>query len=1020
MKHDLVLMAKSKKRRGYCVAGIDCNTGDWIRLNIQGRESVPRYMLRFADDTEPDLLDVISVDIFDKDDTEPFQPENYFCSLDNLERSGADYLHIVERRLSKDRMNRAVFYNHENSVDYKWLCESCEKYYSLMLVDPINLVFRENESGKINASFEYGGNYYRNIRVTDLEFEASWKMDGHRSRTGACDNYVLVLSMGLPYKHDDEPEEEKCWKLVAAVIDKSKLGAVEKNENNSPPANGHESAEHSELIGKRIKHKSSGLGTIVRYETKNGNEYILVRFDWMEDTDKDKKYNYPDSIGRYLLFADETDEKGTPPVPAEQEADPEEKSNDIPCKLLKRYFGYDSFREGQRRAITSILQGRDTLAIMPTGAGKSICYQIPAMMMDGITIVISPLIALMQDQVKGLEDAGIPAAYINSSLSNQEINDIMYYAVRGKYKILYVAPERLENYMFISAVKRMKISMVAVDEAHCISQWGQDFRPSYLKIIQFIRQLPARPCVSAFTATATGEVKNDIICILNLRDPEIIVTGFDRPNLFYRVEQIRNKNAFIDNYIRNHEGDSGIIYCATRKNVENLYHFLLERGFPVTRYHAGIDNETRKKNQEDFTHERANIIVATNAFGMGIDKSNVRFVIHYNMTQSMEYYYQEAGRAGRDSAAAECILLFSPQDLVINKFILDNKEFPELDPEETQFARMRDRKRLRDMEIYCTSGECLRNYIRRYFGEEVSEPCGNCGNCQKEFEELDMTVAARAVVNCVWEARGRYGAGIIAGTLKGANRARLRETGTINYKSYGKLSDLSEDIIRKLILKMIESGYLYRTNDQYQMIQLGNIEPLKDDSIRVTLKVLKTPAPADGSRKITKKYTDALTSTGFRLLNRLKNLRTEIARSSNLPPYVVFTDKALIEMCIHVPKNEAEFLQISGVGEHKLAKYGDAFLTEIHAFMEENPDADTFVTDNESKESISPGFATDSKSEAKVNKKPSSAGSSWTEEEDNRLKQEFEMGNKISEIAKAHERTYGAIRSRLKKQGLLD
>ncbi len=353
--------------------------------------------------------------------------------------------------------------------------------------------------------------------------------------------------------------------------------------------------------------------------------------------------------------------------------------------ILKKYFGYDSFREGQEPIIQSILSGRDALAIMPTGAGKSLCYQVPALLLPGITLVISPLISLMQDQVKSLNEAGIHAAFINSSLTETQISKALDLASRGIYKIIYVAPERLESDRFMQFARNSKISMVTVDEAHCISQWGQDFRPSYLKIVEFIGRLPARPVVSAFTATATKEVKTDIECILKLDHPSVVVTGFDRENLYYSVEHVagKKKDAFVADYIRKHPDESGIIYCATRKNVDALYEMLFRSGVPVTSYHAGIDSNVRKKNQDDFIYDRAQVVVATNAFGMGIDKSNVRFVIHYNMPQSMENYYQEAGRAGRDGENSQCILLFSAQDVMIGKFLLDNKSFEEMDEEDT-------------------------------------------------------------------------------------------------------------------------------------------------------------------------------------------------------------------------------------------------------------------------------------------------------------------------------------------------
>ena len=397
-------------------------------------------------------------------------------------------------------------------------------------------------------------------------------------------------------------------------------------------------------------------------------------------------------------------------------------------EALKVYFGYDSFREGQEDIIETIVSGGDVLAIMPTGAGKSICYQVPALLLPGITLVISPLISLMQDQVKALNEAGIHAAFINSSLTDSQISKALYLAAQGVYKIIYVAPERLESSEFLAFASQVNISMVTVDEAHCISQWGQDFRPSYLKIVGFIKQLPVRPIVSAFTATATEEVKEDILCILSLRDSHVVVTGFDRENLYYSVENIRKKDEFVVDYIEKHPSDSGIIYCSTRKNVDNLFELLFKRGVPVTKYHAGMDQESRKKNQDDFIYDRTPVIVATNAFGMGIDKSNVRYVIHYNMPQSMENYYQEAGRAGRDGEPSQCILLFSAQDVIINKFLIEKKDFSGLSDEDAELVQQRDYKRLQIMEGYCSTTRCLRNYILEYFGEKTSGPCDHCGN----------------------------------------------------------------------------------------------------------------------------------------------------------------------------------------------------------------------------------------------------------------------------------------------------
>lgn len=617
-------------------------------------------------------------------------------------------------------------------------------------------------------------------------------------------------------------------------------------------------------------------------------------------------------------------------------------------ETLKTYFGYDTFREGQEKIVEAILANRDVLAIMPTGAGKSICYQIPALILPGITLVISPLISLMQDQVKALNDAGIHAAFINSSLTENQISKALYLAASGRYKIIYVAPERLENYEFLEFARNVEISMVTVDEAHCISQWGQDFRPSYLKIVEFIKNLPKRPIVSAFTATATEEVKNDILCTLSLADPEVVITGFDRKNLYYSVENIRRKDEFIMEYIEKHPTESGIIYCATRKNVDNLFELLFKRGVPVTRYHAGLTNETRKKNQDDFIYDRTPVIIATNAFGMGIDKSNVRYVIHYNMPQSMENYYQEAGRAGRDGENSQCILLFSLQDVMIDRMLLDNKDFSDVDEEDEYLIRQRDIRRLQTMEGYCKTTGCLRNYILEYFGEKTSGPCDNCGNCHREYHEVDMTAEAKWVVNCVAETRGRYGLTIVLGTLMGAKRARLRELRTDQYKSYGALSGHSEAELRTLISQMTEMGYLYQTQEKYSVLKLGNITPLKDENIRVIMRTYEEKEP-DKKKKIQKavrkRSTDALTSAGYDLFEVLRKLRLEIAKEESMPPYIIFSDKTLIDMCVKKPSDEEEMLNVSGVGANKLKKYGQRFLEEIQKFCTERPGVTLSMTE---------------------------------------------------------------------------
>ena len=711
-------------------------------------------------------------------------------------------------------------------------------------------------------------------------------------------------------------------------------------------------------------------------------------------------------------------------------------------EVLKKYFGYDTFRKGQEEIIESIISGQDGLAVMPTGAGKSICYQIPALMMPGITLVISPLISLMQDQVKALNDVGINAAYINSSLSDRQVSLAIKYASEGSYKIIYVAPERLESREFLGFAYNADISMITVDEAHCISQWGQDFRPSYLKIIDFIKKLPKRPVISAFTATATKEVKEDIACVLNLYKPFVVVTGFDRENLYYTVEHIREKDRYVLDFIRDNINDSGIIYAATRKNVDKLYELLFKSGVAVSRYHAGMDTDSRKKSQDDFIYDRTSVIVATNAFGMGIDKSNVRFVIHYNMPQSMENYYQEAGRAGRDGEISKCILLFSPQDIMINKFLIERKEASDLDTSDLVLVKKRDLKRLSMMEGYARTTGCLRNYILEYFGEKVSSPCENCGNCHRDFKNLDMTNEAKSVINCVAETKGRYGINVVIGTLLGANRARLRELGTVNYKTYGTLKEMNEKSLRTLISQLIEEGYLVQTNEEYSVLKMGDISPLYNDETRVIVKTYDEKESIKGKNGAVKKSTDGLTSKGYELFEILKRLRTDIAREKGLPPYIVFNDKTLIDMCVKLPISEQEFLNVSGVGQRKYESYGDAFKEKIEGFINENPgikqNLDSFYSQQYDSE-LETTKVKQKKKKKRQNRKvefylneedgglekdktfnrgeynrlhnrPECAGASWSEEEDARLEEEYKSDLSISEIARLHGRTTGCNR----------
>ena len=606
-----------------------------------------------------------------------------------------------------------------------------------------------------------------------------------------------------------------------------------------------------------------------------------------------------------------------------------------PEQALKILFGYDSFRAGQKSVIDSILAGRDAFAVMPTGAGKSVCYQIPAVLLPGITLVVSPLISLMQDQVKALNEAGVPAAFINSSLSEKDYNETIRRARQGVYKIIYIAPERLVTEGFLALAKSVPVSMVTVDEAHCISQWGQDFRPSYMKIVEFVKTLEKRPIISAFTATATETVREDIICTLGLQNPFTLVNGFDRENLFFQVDKPKNKEQYILKYISEHSGDSGIIYCATRKNVDNVYELLKSKGISVGKYHAGMSAGERKKMQDDFVFDYTSIVVATNAFGMGIDKSNVRFVIHYNMPQSMENYYQEAGRAGRDGLDAKCILLFSPQDIVINRFLLDHKEMQDLDPADRETVRERDVRRLQVMERYCYTTECLRNYILKYFGENPEKPCQDCGNCLREFETLDMTEAAKKVINCVYEAKGRYGRQIIIDTVVGAKTARLEEIGATRYKSYGVLAGTNKNLLRRLIEQLVLEGYL-RVGD-YQVLKLGDISGLKNPEASVFVKITDEDKQPEKTAKTKKKAksVETLTSSGYKLFERLKKLRLEIAREESMPPYIIFSDKTLIDMAAKMPASKSEMLDVSGVGENKFAKYGERFLEVIEEYRRE-------------------------------------------------------------------------------------
>ena len=614
-------------------------------------------------------------------------------------------------------------------------------------------------------------------------------------------------------------------------------------------------------------------------------------------------------------------------------------------EILKHYFGYDTFKDGQEKLIHAILEGRDVLGIMPTGAGKSLCYQIPALMMGGITLVISPLISLMKDQVSNLNQAGILAAYLNSSLTPGQYRKVLELARMGRYPIIYVAPERLitEDFLRFALDPQVNISMVAVDEAHCVSQWGQDFRPSYLKIVDFIKRLPKRPVVSAFTATATAEVRDDIIDILMLQEPEVLTTGFDRTNLYFGVQTPKDRYQALVELLEQHKSESGIVYCLTRKIVEEVCEKLIKEGFSVTRYHAGLSDAERKHNQEEFIYDNVRIMVATNAFGMGIDKSNVRFVIHYNMPKNMESYYQEAGRAGRDGEPAECILLYGGQDVITNQFFIDhNQDNEALDPMTRQLVMERDRERLKKMTFYCFTNECLRDYILRYFGEYGSNYCGNCSNCMTQFDTIDIQAAAESLLGCVQSCGQRYGTTVILDTVHGANTVTIRNYRMDENPHYGELAKESVVHLRQMFNFLQVEEYLFVTTDEYSIVKLTEkgaafLEAPEPIEMKMAKEREKQAAGSSKkSRRGAKLPAGAaeFTEKEETLFEALRALRREIASEEKVPPYIVFSDKTLTHMCILKPVTEAEMLEVSGVGAYKFEKYGERFLECVRKFLE--------------------------------------------------------------------------------------
>ena len=581
-------------------------------------------------------------------------------------------------------------------------------------------------------------------------------------------------------------------------------------------------------------------------------------------------------------------------------------------QILQKFYGYEDFRPGQKKVVESLLNRNDTVAIMPTGAGKSICFQIPALLFEGVTLVISPLISLMKDQVDSLRQLGIAAVYINSSVSKAQLYKDLQDISAGFYKIIYIAPERLTSEYLPDSFKNLNISMVAVDEAHCLSQWGHDFRPSYRNILNFTNSLRIKPIISAFTATATPEVKTDIINLLGLKQPNVFVTGFDRPNLYFSVLRGEVKDKFVIDYVKKHQDEAGIIYVGTRKDVDALQVLLEIKGIKAGRYHAGMTDEERNQMQEDFLYDNLSVMVATNAFGMGIDKPNVRYVIHYNMPKNMEAYYQEAGRAGRDGLSGNCILLYSPQDTQLQKFLISKST-------ESEIRQQLEYKRLQSMVDYCHTPQCLRAFILHYFGEfDVEEHCDNCSNCKLEGELIDITIDAQKVLSCVYRMHERFGVKMIAEVLKGSKSAKVKQFNFERLSTYGLMKERKLKDISDLILRLSAMQYLDITESQYPVVTLNEL----------SWQVLR------GQKKVWQKMVIVKKAKAKgELFEALRSLRKELATKEKLPPYMIFSDATLTQMATDKPTDLELLKNIRGVGEFKLQKYGEEFLTVIKSYI---------------------------------------------------------------------------------------
>lgn len=593
-------------------------------------------------------------------------------------------------------------------------------------------------------------------------------------------------------------------------------------------------------------------------------------------------------------------------------------------ELLASYFGYSSFRRGQDETIKNVLDGKDTVCIMPTGGGKSICYQIPALVFEGTTLVISPLISLMKDQVDTLVQNGISATYINSSISIAEANQRIQLAKQGHYKLLYVAPERLDSMEFVDQLIDMKIPMIAIDEAHCISQWGHDFRPSYLHIHRILDYLPEKPLILALTATATPQVRDDICNTLEINQKNTIMTTFERENLSFSVIKGQDRNAYLADYIRQNQKESGIIYAATRKVVDQLYEDLMKAGVSVSKYHAGMSDIDRNEQQELFLRDEVSVMVATSAFGMGIDKSNIRYVIHYQLPKNMESYYQEAGRAGRDGLDSTCILLYSSQDVQVQRFLIDQSTG------ESRFSN--ELEKLQNMTDYCHTEQCLQSFILQYFGEEPKEDCGRCGNCTDNRESIDVTRESQMVLSCMIRTNQRFGKQMIAQVLTGSKNKKVIEFNFHTLPTYGLLSNRSVKEVSEFIEFLI--------SDELIAVEHGTYPTLKvtEKGKEVLLgkeKVLRKERVE--TRQIVQDHP---------LFEVLREVRKEIAQGEGVPPFVIFSDQTLKDMCVKMPQSDSELLTVKGIGEHKLVKYGSRFLQAVQHFIEENPNyAETIKTE---------------------------------------------------------------------------